>query len=433
MKKTRRILCLLLALVLSLSLCVIPAAAESDTPEAKDPVVFVHGLMGWGGRDKINAVMPYWGMTTGSLTSYLGTKGYETYAASVGPISSAWDRACELYAQLAGVRTDYGVKHSQEYGHDRFGIDYEEPLFEGWGTERAVNLVGHSFGGVTTRLFLEILANGCPEEVEAARAAGVEPSPFFLGGKGDWVHSLTAIAAPHNGTTFIEVCEDFTMVAAELATSISKALGLSAFKGVYDFQLDQFGIRRDDNETFSQALDRVMKSDFLSHNDNAFLDLTIDRSLEINDGISTIEGVYYFSYAGNRTVPQKGTDNFVPSPLMWGLFHPGAAKMGRYCDQYTDGGFYIGKRWLPNDGMVNTVSALYPTHSDGSCLAADGSRGWKNFNPYTDTSFRTGIWYVMPVQSLDHLQFIGGILNGSIINTRTLYLDIVRDIYRTYP
>ena len=179
---------------------------------------------------------------------------------------------------------------------------------------------------------------------------------------------------------------------------------------MYDFQLDQFGIRRDDNETFSQALDRVLRSDFLSHNDNAFLDLTIDRSLEINDGISTIEGVYYFSYAGNRTVPQKGTDNFVPSPLMWGLFHPGAAKMGRY-----------------------TVSALYPTHSDGSCLAADGSRGWKNFNPYTDKSFRTGIWYVMPVQSLDHLQFIGGILNGSIINTRTLYLDIVRDIYRTYP
>ena len=434
MKKTRRILCLLLALVLSLSLCVIPAAAESAAPEAKDPVVFVHGLMGWGGRDKINAVMPYWGMTTGSLTNYLNANGYETYAASVGPISSAWDRACELYAQLAGVRTDYGVKHSQEYGHDRFGIDYEKPLFEGWGTERAVNLVGHSFGGVTTRLFLEILANGCPEEVEAARAAGVEPSPFFLGGKGDWVHSLTAIAAPHNGTTFIEVCEGFTMVAAELATSISKALGLSAFKGVYDFQLDQFGIRRDDNETFSQALDRVMKSDFLSHNDNAFLDLTIDRALEINDGISTIEGVYYFSYAGNQTVPQKGTDNFVPSPLMWGLFHPGAAKMGRYCDQYTDGGFYIGKRWLPNDGMVNTVSALYPTDSDGNCFAADGSsRGWKNFNPYTDTSFRTGIWYVMPVQSLDHLQFIGGILNGSIINTRTLYLDIVRDIYRTYP
>ena len=372
-------------------------------------------------------------MTTGSLTDYLSAKGYETYAASVGPLSSAWDRACELYAQLVGARTDYGVKHSQDFGHDRYGIDYEQPLFDGWGTERAVNLVGHSFGGATTRLFLDILANGRPEEVAAAKAAGVEPSPFFLGGKGSWVHSLTAIAAPHNGTTFIETCGDFTMVAAELATSISKALGLSVFKGVYDFQLDQFGIRKDDGETFSQALERVLHSDFLSHNDNAFLDLTIDRALEINDDIGIEPNVYYFSYAGNQTVSNAAGDSFSPSPAMWGLFHPGSAKMGRYYDRYTAGGFYINKRWLPNDGMVNTVSALYPTHSDSTCLTDDGARGWKNYNGYTDTTFRPGLWYVMPVQTLDHIQFIGGMLNGSILNTRALYRDIVQDIYSTYP
>ncbi len=121
------------------------------------------------------------------------------------------------------------------------------------------------------------LTNGCPEEVAAAKAAGVAPSPFFLGGKGSWVHSLTAIAAPHNGTTFIEANSDFTKLAANLATGAAKALGLSSLKGVYDFQLDQFGIRKDDNETFAQALDRVLRSDFLSHNDNAFLDLTIDN------------------------------------------------------------------------------------------------------------------------------------------------------------
>ena len=279
MKKTRRFLCLLLTLVLALSLCVIPAAAADDQTRSDDPVVFVHGLFGWGQRDKIFRIMPYWGMTTGSLPDYLSTQGYETYAASVGPLSSAWDRACELYAQLVGARTDYGVKHAQDLGHERYGIDYETPLFDGWGTERAVNLVGHSFGGATTRLFLEILTNGCPEEVAAAKAAGVEPSPFFLGGKGGWVHSLTAIAAPHNGTTFIESNSDFTKLAANLTTAAAKALGLSSLKGVYDFQLDQFGIRKDDNETFSQALDRLLRSDFLSHNDNAFLDLTIDKSL----------------------------------------------------------------------------------------------------------------------------------------------------------
>ena len=39
----------------------------------------------------------------------------------------------------------------------------------------------------------------------------------------------------------------------------------------------------------------------------------------------------------------------------------------------------------------------------------------------------------MPVQRLDHIQFIGGMLNGSILNTRALYRDIVQDIYSTYP
>ena len=432
MNKTRRFLSLLLTLVLTLSLCVIPAAAANTQARSDDPVVFVHGLMGWGQRDKIDRIMPYWGMTTGSLTDYLSSQGYETYAASVGPISSAWDRACELYAQLVGARTDYGVKHSQDFGHDRYGIDYEQPLFDGWGTERAVNLVGHSFGGATTRLFLDILANGRPEEVAAAKAAGVEPSPFFLGGKGSWVHSLTAIAAPHNGTTFIETCGDFMMVAAELATSISKALGLSVFKGVYDFQLDQFGIRKDDGETFSQALERVLHSDFLSHNDNAFLDLTIDRALEINDDIGIEPNVYYFSYAGNQTVQDPVSGNYIPSARMWTLFYPGAYNMGKYYDKYTAGGFYIDKSWRPNDGMVNTVSAFYPIHSDGTCLTKDGKQGWTNYDGYSNINFQPGIWYVMPVQSFDHIQFVGGMLNGSLVKTRALYRGIMEDIYSTY-
>ena len=441
MKKTRRLLCLLLTLVLALSLCVIPAAAADDQTRSDDPVVFVHGLFGWGQRDKIFRIMPYWGMTTGSLPDYLATQGYETYAASVGPLSSAWDRACELYAQLVGARTDYGVKHAQDFGHERYGIDYETPLFDGWGTERAVNLVGHSFGGATTRLFLEILTNGCPEEVAAAKAAGVEPSPFFLGGKGGWVHSLTAIAAPHNGTTFIESNSDFTKFAADLTTAAAKALGLSSLKGVYDFQLDQFGIRKDDNETFSQALDRVLRSDFLSHNDNAFLDLTIDKSLEINKGIEIQPNVYYFSYAGDQTSTDPLTGNHyptvsaIPSNGMCALMMPGSVNIGKYYDKYTAGGIYIDQSWLPNDGLVNTVSALYPTTTDKNtteCLKRDGTQGWVNYDGYSNIAFQPGIWYVMPVTRADHMQFVGGIANKSIIETHLFYRNLMDDIYSTY-
>ena len=70
MNKTRRFLSLLLTLVLTLSLCVIPAAAANTQARSDDPVVFVHGLMGWGERACLNSVLPYWGMTTGSLTAY---------------------------------------------------------------------------------------------------------------------------------------------------------------------------------------------------------------------------------------------------------------------------------------------------------------------------------------------------------------------------
>ena len=433
MKKTRRFLCLLLTLVLALSLCVIPAAAADDQTRSDDPVVFVHGLFGWGQRDKIFRIMPYWGMTTGSLPDYLATQGYETYAASVGPLSSAWDRACELYAQLVGARTDYGVKHAQDFGHERYGIDYETPLFDGWGTERAVNLVGHSFGGATIRLFLDILADGSAEEQAAAKAAGTEVSPFFQGGKADWVYSLTTLAAPHNGTTFLECCGDITQFAAEASTTMAKLLGISDFKGVYDFQLEQFGFYRKDGETVLEALDRVLHSDFLSHNDNVFRDLTIDRALELNDDIEIQPNVYYFSYAGDKTRQSTLTGERTSAVDMTPLFVPFANQMCGYYDQTTAGGFRIDKSWAPNDGLVNTVSALYPTDSAGRCLTQSGKAGYVQQDGYSNVGYQPGVWNVMPVRHYDHGNFIAGmpvpdLASQSIPALRQFYLGLMDNL-----
>ena len=433
-RRNKRFLSLLLALTLAVSLCVLPAAAADRTcPSSKsDPVVFVHGLMGWGERAGLNSVLPYWGMTTGSLTAYLNSLGYETYSATVGPISSAWDRACELYAQLTGTTVDYGAAHSAAHDHARYGITYDRPLFDGWGTRRAVNLVGHSFGGATTRLFLELMANGSAEEVAAAKAAGTAPSPLFTGGKSSWVHSMTEVAAPHNGTSFIESNGTIMDVSTNLAETLAKGFGITELKNLLDFQLEQFGIYKDPDETVLETLQRVFSTDFLSHNDNAFLDLTIDKSLEINDGIGIEPNVYYFSYAGNQTVQDPVSGNYIPSARMWTLFYPGAYNMGKYYDKYTAGGFYIDKSWRPNDGMVNTVSAFYPIHSDGTCLTKDSKQGWTNYDGYSNINFQPGIWYVMPVQSFDHIQFVGGMLNGSLVKTRALYRGVMEDIYSTY-
>ena len=88
-------------------------AQKDDVPARSDAAyIFVHGLSGWGSYDKAYKRMPYWGMFGGDLMQYLRRQGFACYAASVSPEGSAWDRACELCAQLTGTVTDYGKAHS---------------------------------------------------------------------------------------------------------------------------------------------------------------------------------------------------------------------------------------------------------------------------------------------------------------------------------
>ena len=312
-------------------------------------------------------------------------------------------------------------------------MTYDKPLFEGWSADKKINLVGHSFGGATIRLFLDILADGSAEEQAAAKAAGTEVSPFFQGGKADWVYSLTTLAAPHNGTTFLECCGDMTQFAAEASTAMAKLLGISDFKGVYDFQLEQFGFYRKDDETVLEALDRVLHSDFLSHNDNVFRDLTIDRALELNDDIEIQPNVYYFSYAGDKTRQSTITGERTSAVDMTPLFVPFANQMCGYYDQTTAGGFRIDKSWAPNDGLVNTVSALYPTDSAGRCLTKSGKTGYVQQDGYSNVGYQPGVWNVMPVRHYDHGNFIAGmpvpdLASQSIPALRQFYLSLMDNL-----
>ena len=135
--------------------------------------VFVHGLAGWGSYTWYNDFLPYWGMFGGDLMQYLNARGFECYSAAVDPTGSAWDRACELYAQLTGTVTDYGEEHSKRCRHDRYGEDYSsDPLVDEWSAEDKINLLGHSFGGVTVRL----LAAMSPTCSRAERQIGYIPS-----------------------------------------------------------------------------------------------------------------------------------------------------------------------------------------------------------------------------------------------------------------
>lgn len=181
----KRAASLLLALIIVFSAGVSLAFADAKADSYKYPCIFVHGILGYGDNDKLNSVTPYWGMQyKEDLMKSLNARGYDCHAASVGPLSSAWDRACELYAQLAGTVVDYGAAHSAEHHHERYGRSYVgKALIDTFGkTDRdgniiKINLFGHSFGGATTRLFTYILANIFSQTARPKRSRRAAMSP----------------------------------------------------------------------------------------------------------------------------------------------------------------------------------------------------------------------------------------------------------------
>ncbi|MBQ8944765.1 MAG: hypothetical protein IJ050_09775 [Clostridia bacterium] len=277
--------------------------------------VYVHGLSGWGSYDIQNSILPYWGMFGGDMIKNLNALGYKCHAASVDPDGSAWDRACELYAQLTGTRVDYGKAHSEKFGHARYGKDFSKnPLLKSWSAEDKINLLGHSFGGVTVRLLAELMANGSREELAATGNDSI--SQLFTGGKADWIYSITTLAAPTNGTT---------------------AYGFS-------------------------------DPELLENHDTAAYDMFIDNALAINETISTYENTYYFAVPCSATVKNEdGTWSFDESINVEFPVRSTGERMMNLTGT-TPKGFVVDESWLESDGMVNTVSAGAPFNAPSTEL-----------------------------------------------------------------
>ena len=383
-----------LALILCCCMLFLPACRakrQGPVPERSDlEYIFVHGLSGWGSYDKRYQRMPYWGMSGGDLMEYLRSEGFSCYAASVAPEGSAWDRACELYAQLAGTVTDYGKAHSEQYGHERFGPDFTgRPLIPDWESGRKLVLLGHSFGGATVRLFSQILASGDEAEQEAAGADAL--SPFFLGGQGERLHALVTLAAPTNGTTAYDLYQD-------------KSFDVSAVKVSRwdDFWGNFFSNRK-------QA-----EKDGRSGDDYAAFDMHIDKALALNARIATLPQVYYFAVPCSATQAADGAQRPIRS-RMEPMFRRSSARMGVYTG-VTAGGFVLDERWRENDGLVNTISAMAPMGAPS-----------KAFDPKAVTP---GIWQILPTYPGDHMSLQGGMMKRN--NIRPFYLELL-DMIDTLP
>ncbi len=372
------------------------------------PYVLVHGMGGWGESAAINSVAPYWGSTSGSISDNLRSKNIKVLEATVGPFSSAWDRACELYAQLTGTTVDYGAAHSAEHGHERYGKSYDNALYANWGKKteggqlQKINLVGHSFGGNTVRLLTSLLEYGNEAEQQASPD---NVSELFTGGKGEYINSVTTLCSPHNGSTLYYVVDQQNLIPSALGM-LQAAGGITDILtgGEIDFQLEHFGILSDSDDAMS-----LINDSFMSGKDNAFFDLSPHGAAALNKTIRTVDSVYYFSYSYCTTEKSPLSDNQIPTASTMLVLMPIATLIGRYTNISESAPVKIDNEWLPNDGLVNVISAKSPKGEEA-----------EEYNE--ESKIVRGKWYVFPTLPGDHGTVIG--MNGDAQKTHQFYTDL---------
>lgn len=404
----KRVIAVLLSFALIFSFAAIPVSATEERTIDKSvfktdyPYIFVHGMGGWGPNDPFYEASPYWGgglsINSGTdLIKILNEQGVEAYAPSVGPLSSAWDRACELYAQLTGTVVDYGEAHSKAHNHSRYGFSYEgkATMGEPWDLKEKINLVGHSFGGATVRLLVSLLAYG--DETEIA-ATGDETSELFKGGH-DCVHSCITLSAPHNGSQIANMLFDpkVTMVAISAALNIIGATFGNDFL-VFSLQLSQFGITPvQDKARVTLNLKKIW--DFYKADDNCGYDMTLRGAAELNERIKLAENTYYYSYSTVNSTEGKLLGYQLPQKGLNPIFYISSVMLSA-SKGFTVDGIKMEGDWVVNDGIVPLASALYPTADADTALSFEES--------FENGKIEAGRWYYFePMEGTDHFDFCG--------------------------
>jgi len=364
-------------------------------------------MCGWGRDELLGQHFRYWG-GMGDIQQYLIDKGYETFTASMGPISSNWDRACELYAFLRGGVVDYGAAHAARYGHARYGRSYPG-VFPQWSDVHKVHLIGHSQGGPTSRTLIRLLELGDAEEMAFVPDAHEAPtSDLFKGGK-SWVHSLTSVAGVHNGA-FPSPAGDLPRFLNDTLFALASAAGIAEHEMLYDFSLEQWGLKREHGQAVSDYLRRVVESPAWSTNDSCVYDLSTIAAHFQNTWAVTSPNVYYSAYAVDGT--QAGPLGVrLPFPGMNPLLKANATLIGANRMDAPFGAL----AWRPSDGCVSVPSAQYPVGHAHEFVSEHPVRPDK------------GVWYVHPtLHDKDHISIITPSLNVTISELNDFYEGIAR-------
>ena len=373
------------------------------------PTIIVHGFLGVceGKYNYFNYIFRYFGGFTGDVVKSLNKRGYEVYLPGLGAFAPVWDRCCDLYAYIFGGTVDYGKVHSEKYGHARYGRTYPGVLKDLGtpGDHAKVNLVGHSFGGPTLCLFSSLMQQGAQDEIDGTPAD--ELSPFFKGGHGDLIHSITTLNGTNGGTTLVEMLPRSVRNGIQFGiNSVIAATGRSGFAKVIDFKMDEWGLTVDPDEATEGFQNPLDLKDLIKKNsqsdENMFHQMSVEYSRQLADERYCMSPTtYYFAQRCVRTHPNKKGKHNANLTNTMPLFDLTAPIIGRY----TNKSMGIDESWFPNDGMV-------PLPSQGAPY------NMPSVDYYDGIKVEPGIWYNMPVTDNDHESMVGMFVNNDKTDNR---------------
>ena len=350
------------------------------------PIVLVHGFMGWG-PDEMGSYN-YWGGKY-DIKQLLEDQGHQVIVTSVGPVSSNWDRAVELYYQLKGGQVDYGKGHSDKFGIIRNPANKKYPgLYPEWSTNKPIHIISHSMGGQTARMLDYLLSTSVSDT-----SGTVERSTLLGKTQNGLIKSITTISTPHNGTTLstfvssgIPFLQDMIAVAAVVGNSF------------YNFDLEQWGFKIDKDENWTSYFKRMQDHPAWGTKNMVSWDVSIQGALEFNSNAIANTDIYYFSFVNSNTIKDTRTGRHVPHKSMSFIIRSNARLMGMKKAYYNDGSS-TDSTWYENDGIVNKVSMYGPT---------TGINGPDPISYYKENELLIpGQWYVVDDIQMDHKRMVG--------------------------
>jgi len=356
------------------------------------PIVLIHGFFGWGNDEMGN--YRYWGGYK-DIQKILEDNGYKVLNVSVGPISSNWDRAVEVYYQLKGGQVDYGYGHSKKYGLIQKPLDKNyKGLYPEWDENHPVHLIGHSMGGQTARMLQYLLETEIFEDTSAGRK---EKSKLLGQSNTGLISSITSLATPHDGSTLADIV-------TKTFPFIQYFIGLAGVMGTefFNFDLSQWNLIRGPDETWSSYVRRMRSHKAWGTKNISAWDLSVDGAAELNSYMNASPDIYYFSFVFSATSKDKSTGYHIPNKDVFLLIRSRAKLLGSKIVFKSDG-TETDSTWWENDGIVNVRSMKGPT---------SGQNGPDPIVQFVKSDpLMQGQWYTFDTVDLDHYQSVGHMLS----------------------